>query len=201
MVLPAQFPSTDAGVGRAIRKFSEALGRPVVAYIKAENQISVDTVGALVKDKLVCAIKYAVVRENPKVDPFLKALIDRVGVELLVSGIGERPAIEHFRDFGLQAFTSGSICVGPRGSMRLLEALKQRLYDEAETLRAAYLPIEDCRDAISPIRVLHDAVTLAGIADMGPMLPLLSNLDQAQRARLEPVAKALRAHDETLSPG
>ena len=198
MVLPAQFPATDAGVGRGIRKFAEALGRPVVVYIKAENQISVDTVAALVKDQLVCAIKYAIVRENPRVDPFLRALIDRVGVEIVVSGIGERPAIEHLRDFGLKAFTSGSICVGPRGSMRLLEALKQRRYDEAETLRAAYLPLEDCRDGISPIRVLHDAVTLAGVADMGPMLPLLSNLDEAQRARVEPVAKALRAHDEAL---
>ncbi len=47
--------------------------------------------------------------------------------------------------------------------------------------RAAFLPLEDCRDAYSPIRVLHDAVTLAGIADMGPMLPMLSNLPEAQR--------------------
>ena len=57
------------------------------------------------------------------------------------------------------------------------------------------MPLEDCRDGISPIRVLHDAVTLAGIADMGPMLPILTGLEPAERARVEPVAKALLAID------
>jgi hypothetical protein len=51
---------------------------------------------------------------------------------------------------------------------------------------------------MGPIRVLHDAVTLAGIADMGPILPLLSNLDAAERARVLPAAKALLAHDQNL---
>ena len=60
------------------------------------------------------------------------------------------------------------------------------------------MPLEDCRDGISPIRVLHAAVTLAGIADMGPMLPvlpMLTGLEPAERARAEPVAKALLVID------
>ena len=113
-------------------------------------------------------------------------------------GIGERPAIAHWRRFGLRAFTSGSVCVAPRGSMRLLHLLKEQRFGEAEALRAKYLPLEDCRDAMGPIRVLHDAVTLAGIADMGSILPLLSNLDAAERARVLPAARALLAHDQTL---
>ena len=133
--------------------------------------------------------------EDPRVDPYLSELVKVVNRDLLVSGIGERPAIVHLRDFGLTGFTSGSVCVAPRGSMQLLSLLKQKKYDEAEAVRARYIPLEDCRDGISPIRVLHDAVTLAGVAEMGPMLPMLTGLEPAERARVEPVAKALLAAD------
>src|SRR5690606_9346936 len=118
----------------------------------------------------------------------------------LVSGIGERPAIVHLRDFGLTSFTSGSVCVAPRGSMQMLRLLAARRWDEAAAVRAEYLPLEDCRDAISPIRVLHDAVTLAGIADMGPMLPLLSGLDEKSRATVAPVARQLLELDRARPP-
>jgi dihydrodipicolinate synthase/N-acetylneuraminate lyase len=118
----------------------------------------------------------------------------------MVSGIGERPAIVHFREFGLQSFTSGSGCVAPRGSMQLLRLLQAGRVPEAERVRAAYMPLEDCRDAISPIRVLHDAVTLAGVADMGPMLPLLTGLTPAERQRVAPVARALLERDRDALP-
>jgi dihydrodipicolinate synthase/N-acetylneuraminate lyase len=108
-----------------------------------------------------------------------------------VSGIGERPAVIHLRDFGLASFTSGSVCVAPRGSMRMLELLRAQRWADAERIRADYMPLEDCRDEISPIRVLHDAVSLAGIADMGPMLPMLSGLDEKSRERVAPIARQL----------
>jgi dihydrodipicolinate synthase/N-acetylneuraminate lyase len=117
-----------------------------------------------------------------------------------VSGIGERPAIIHLRDFGLQGFTSGSVCVAPNSSMRILALCKARRWDEAAEEREHFLPLENLRDAFSPIRVLHDAVTLAGIADMGPMLPMLSNLADAQRAPVRDAALALRQHDGQLAP-
>ena len=116
MVLPSQFPSTDAGIARGIRKFADILGKPAVIYLKSDNQILPDTLAALVKDGLVCSIKYAVVRDNPGVDAYLSAIIGRIGTDIVVSGIGERPAIVHMRDFGLKSMTSGSICVSPRGS-------------------------------------------------------------------------------------
>jgi dihydrodipicolinate synthase/N-acetylneuraminate lyase len=148
-----------------------------------------------VQEQRVAAVKYAVVRKDPSVDAYLAELTKTVDRKLLVSGIGERPAIVHVRDFGLTSFTSGSVCIAPRGSMRLLKLLAEKNYAEAEKVRASYIPLEDCRDDISPIRVLHDAVTLAGVADMGPMLPLLTGLDEAQKARVQPVAKALYAWD------
>lgn len=198
MVLPAQSPSSDAGVARAIRRFAEILQRPVVVYVKADNQISVQSVGALVDDGVVCSVKYGTIRNDPSVDAYLRALVERIGTEILVSGIGERPAIAHWREFGVRAFTSGSVCIAPRGSMLLLQSLRDNDLATAEKTRAAFLPLEDLRDAHGPIPVLHDAVSLAGIAEMGPILPLLSNLGAAERAKVLPAAKALLAFDRTL---
>ena len=66
---------------------------------------------------------------------------------------------------------------------------------EAERLRQIFRPLEDLRNAINPIRVLHEAVRLAGIADTGPMQPLLSNLPEADHARVARAAQALLVAD------
>jgi hypothetical protein len=43
------------------------------------------------------------------------------------------------------------------------------------------------------VRVLHESIRLAGIADSGPLLPLMSNLDEADHARVREAALALLA--------
>jgi dihydrodipicolinate synthase/N-acetylneuraminate lyase len=199
MILPLAFPFTEAGIATGVRHFAERYGKPIVMYIKADNYVQPETIAALANDGLVSAVKYGTVRSNPSHDPYLRALLDVVDPKLVVSGIGERPAVVHFREFGLQAFTSGSVCVAPRSSMKILAAMQAGRWDEAEEERSAFLPLEDCRDAFSPIRVLHDAVTLAGIADMGPMLPMLSNLPAAQQKTVGETALALKQHDEQLA--
>ena len=199
MALPFGNPSNDSGVATALRKFADKLGKPIIAYVKALGYIEPRTLGALAKDGVICAIKYAVVLADPKKDPYLEQLLQHVERDLVISGIGERPAIVHLRDFGLKSFTSGSVCVAPRGSMKILQLLKAKKYDEAEKIRAAYIPLEDQRDARGPIRVLHDAVTLAGIADMGPMLPMISNLEAGERPAVQAAARELLAHDRKLA--
>jgi dihydrodipicolinate synthase/N-acetylneuraminate lyase len=199
MVLPLGFPATPAGTATGLRRFAEAYGRPIVVYLKSEPYLTPELVGALVNDGLVAGIKYAIVREDPREDRFLARLCDLVDRRAVVSGIGERPAIVHLRDFGLGGFTSGSICVAPRGSTALLAALKREDYAAAERLRAPYLPLEDCRDGISPIRVLHEAVALAGIAQTGPMLPLLSNLEPEHHAAVKRAVDLLVAADRALA--
>jgi dihydrodipicolinate synthase/N-acetylneuraminate lyase len=198
MVLPQMFPSTPQGCERAIRLFAESFGRKVIVYIKADNCLAPANVARLVDSGLVAGIKYSIVQPVPEEDTFLTELVQVVDRSMIVSGIGERPAITHVRDFGLCGFTSGSVCVAPRGATRLLAALKEGRWKDAEALRAAYIPLEDARDTHSPIRVLHDAITLCGIADMGPMLPQLSNLDVGQAAHVKPVAQTLLAHDRAL---
>lgn len=195
MLLPLTFPAVPRGVATGLRRLAERYGRPLIAYVKSEGFLDPADIAALFRDGVITAVKYAIVRKDPTIDATLAAILDAVGSgERIVSGIGERPAIVHFRQFGLASFTSGSVCVAPHLSSALLAALKALRLDEAERIRAAFLPLEDLRDAISPIRVLHEAVRLAGIAETGPMAPFLANLDDAdQLASIAEAAGALKA--------
>jgi 4-hydroxy-tetrahydrodipicolinate synthase len=194
MVLPLRFPATPAGAASGIGKLAARYGKPVIAYVKDEGYIHNADVAALVKDGSVCAVKYAIVRKDPKQDPVLADLVQRMGPDLIISGIGERPVIDHFRSFGLRAFTSGSTCVAPALSNRIREALHAGDDATAAATRELFLPLEDARDAYSPIRILHAAVELAGIAPTGPIGEFLSTIDDPAVLReLGGIARALLA--------
>ncbi len=181
MVLPHSGMTTSRGVESGIRQFAEAIGKPVVLYLKEENYLDPEGAKRLCDDGLVAFIKYAIVRKNPAADPYLEKLIDLVDPAIIVSGMGEQPAIVHMQEFGLAGFTSGCVCVQPALSQEMLEALRSGDFDRAESIRQVFRPLEDLRNAIHPVRVLHDAVALAGIAETGPILPLLSNLEGTER--------------------
>jgi dihydrodipicolinate synthase/N-acetylneuraminate lyase len=192
MVLPHRDLATPAGILTAIRQFVETAGVPIVLYIKHEGWIDVPSVKKLADDGFISMIKYAIVLDDPRTDNYLRELVGEVDPELIVSGIGEQPAIVHLRDFGVAGFTSGCVCVAPSLSMRMLHALKANDYVDAESLRQRFRPLEDLRNAIHPIRVLHDAVRLAEIADTGPMLPLLNNTTTDQQHQIKQAAVVLR---------
>jgi dihydrodipicolinate synthase/N-acetylneuraminate lyase len=176
MVLPVMFPARQEGVATAVRHFVEKSGIKAVIYIKDEDYISPELIGALVDDGVISWVKYAIVRDNPAEDDYLRALLDRVDPAMVVSGIGEQPAIVHLRDFGLISFTSGCVCVAPSESMRMLAAIKAEDFEQAEKIRATFSRLEDLRNSHGPIPVLHHAVALAGIAETGSQLPLMSDL-------------------------
>lgn len=193
MILPQKDVTTEAGVETGTRKFVEFFGRPAILYIKIEGVIEVPAVKRLVDDGLIAAIKYAIVRDDPAQDEYLERLVDAVDPQLIVSGIGEQPAIVHLNQFGLNGFTSGCVCINPQRSADMLTALKNGDIQAAETIRQFFKPLEDLRNEIHPIRVLHEAVRLAGIADTGPITPLLSNLDPADHDRVRAAAQSLLA--------
>jgi dihydrodipicolinate synthase/N-acetylneuraminate lyase len=191
MVLPTRDPTTPAGIATGLRRFVDRFGRPAVLYLKQDGVLDIDTVRRMMDDGLISWIKYAVVRQISADDSFLCELIDAVGPARIVSGMGEQPAIVHLRDFGLAGFTSGCVCIAPRLSMEMLRAIQSKDFDLAERIRARFAPLESLRDAISPVRVLHAAVQLAGIADTGEITPLLSPIDDADCPTVKAAAKAL----------
>jgi dihydrodipicolinate synthase/N-acetylneuraminate lyase len=197
MVLPMQGFTTSEGVADGISRFVDFTGIPVTLYLKSESYIDIANLGRLVNEGRIVAVKYAVVRDDPVEDPYLQSLVERITAARVVSGMGERPALVHLSRFGLASFTTGSGCIAPKASMRLLTALKQREVALAEDLHARFLPLEDLRESISLIRVLHDAVTLSGIADMGAHLPLLSASPTDRWDEIKQAADALAAFEQS----
>jgi dihydrodipicolinate synthase/N-acetylneuraminate lyase len=193
MILPATFAATPAGVMTGIRHFADRLGRAVVLYVKSEPYLSPRNIAALVDDGIVNFVKYAIVRKNAADDAFLSELVERIDRRMIVSGMGEQPAPVHMKAFRLQGFTSGLVCIAPAASTALLRALQSGKDERAKEILSLFRDLEALRDAINPIRVLHDAVSMSGIADMGPILPFLSGLDADERSRVERAVRQLMA--------
>jgi dihydrodipicolinate synthase/N-acetylneuraminate lyase len=204
MVLPCNDPRDARGMEAGLREIADACGRPLILYLKSEDgfgndkDAGLDAVGRLMDDGVAIAIKYAVVLDEPKRDPYLEGLLRRVDRQRVVSGMGERPAIVHMRDFGLPGFTTGSGCIASRACSMMFEACVQKDWSRAEALRADFMPLEDLRDAWGPARVLHHATELAGIAATGPIPPYVSLLSDTKVQELAPVARALRERDATV---
>ena len=192
MVLPTKVVMTEPGLMTGFRHFVEAIDRPAVLYIKEEGYISPEGAAELVEDGLVSFIKYAIVRDDPSNDEFLSRLVDRVDPSRICSGIGEQPALVHMTKFRCSGYTSGCVCVNPVLSQKMLAAITAGDYDLAENIRKQFLPLEDLRNEINPIRVLHEAVELSGIAVTGPHLPLLSSLADSAKPKVKAAAVELK---------
>lgn len=193
MFLPFGGPRTQEGLARAVRDFAQDAGMQAILYIKSDGYVAADAVAALVADGSLFSVKYAIPRADPAVDPVLDELVAAIGTERIVSGFGEPPALPHLRHQKLAGFTAGCVCIAPTLSQRFLVALKAGDFAEAERLLTIFAPLEALREEGDPIRVLHSAIALAGIADTGPALPMLTGADEALHARIEAAARALLA--------
>ena len=197
MLLPSGDPRDADGLEAGAREIVQAAGMPLTLYLKSEDAFGgdlaagLDAVARLLADGTAIAIKYAVVRDDPRRDDYLVELLRRVDPARVVSGIGERPAVVHMRDFGLPGFTTGSGCLAPGACSGLFQACRRRDWTIAEALRAQFMPFEDLRDAWGPARVLHQGMELAGVAPTGPIPPYVSALSAARLTELAPVARNL----------
>lgn len=197
MMLPCADPRDTAGLERGLREIADLAGIPLILYLKdlnnfgADQEAGLDVVARLVDEGICVSIKYAVVRQDPREDEYLKSLLRRVDKARVVSGIGERPAVIHMRDWGLPGFTTGSGCIAPTSSRLIHEACVAGDFATAERIREKFIPLEDLRDAWSPAKVLHQATELAGVAVTGPIPPFLSMLSDQQVELLSPVARDL----------
>jgi dihydrodipicolinate synthase/N-acetylneuraminate lyase len=199
MALPCGDPRDATGLERGLCEFAEASGCKLILYLKEENNFGadkmagLDAVARMVAEGVCIAIKYAVVRMDPREDDYLQALLQRVDRKYVISGIGERPAVVHMRDWQLPAFTTGSGCIAPAGSQAIFESCRAGDYQVAERLRQDFIAVEDLRDAWGPARVLHAATELTNLANTGPTPPFISPLSVEQKSQLREPAAALAA--------
>ena len=205
MLLPCGDPRDARGIEQGYREFADAIESKLIVYLKEESNMGgdkeagLDAVVRLMADGVCAAVKYAVVRPDPNQDAYLRGLIGRVARERVISGMGERPAVTHMRDWSLPGFTTGSGCVAPAMSAAIHRLCAAGDFTAAEKLRAKFMPLEDLRDAWGPARVLHQACELAGIAKAGPIAPYVTGLNAAQLRELEPVAQTLIETDRRFA--
>lgn len=195
MLLPSRDVVDQAGIASGVRRLAEQLGKPLVLYLKFDRWLDPQHIRALESDGAISWIKYAVVRDDPSQDDYLRDVIEVFPKERIVSGIGEQPAIVHLRDFGVAGFTSGCVCIAPERSMQMMRAIHEADYETAESIREWFSPLEDLRNEINPIRVLHHAVAEAGIASVGSLPPMLSDLPAETVARIRSAINAMREKD------
>jgi hypothetical protein len=182
MVLPATFPNTVAGAEAGLRRFAEAFGKPIIVYIKAEGYLSPDG-QAPGRRRPGGRHQVRNRREDPTKDAFLSQLcelVDRATSSAASASV--RPST-HLRDFGLAGFTTGSGCVGPRGSAGLLAALKPKDYAPRRGAAGPLHPLEDLRDCHSPNpgAASRPGAPWAEIADTGPSCALSQPRARAPR--------------------
>ena len=109
MLLPSRDVVDQRGIATAVRNLASRLDKPIVLYLKFDRWLDADLIHSLENDGVISWIKYAVVRDNPSEDTYLRELLDVFPANRVVSGIGEQPAIVHLRDFGVSASRVGSV--------------------------------------------------------------------------------------------
>lgn len=197
MVLPSSDPRNTVGLERGYREIADAAGIPLLVYLKSEDnfgadvEAGLDAVARLIDDGVSIGVKYAVVREDPREDPYLEALLRRVDRQYVISGLGERPAVIHMEEWNLPGFTTGAGCLDPPHAQALFDAVARGDFEAAREHRARFMPLEDLRVRWGAVEVLHEALELAGIADTGPHLPFLAGLSEAERERVAATAKKI----------
>lgn len=203
MMLPCGDPRDPKGLEAGYREIAQTAGLPLVIYLKSDDAFGPDktagleAIGRLIDDGVAIGVKYAVVLPDAKADSYLGSLLWRVDNTRVVSGMGERPAIVHLKDFRLAGMTTGSGCLAPRTCRAFYDTCREGDWAAAERLRAHFMPLEDLRDELGPARVLHHAMEFAAIAPTGPIPPYVSPLDPGHLMRLAPVARELRNCDLT----
>ncbi len=197
MLLPMMFPSDPVGVANAARRVANELGFGVILYIKRENYIQPDVLEQLIRDGVVRFVKYAVERDDASEDAYLDSLLAAVGTDVIASGMGETPIADHIGRRKLATFTSGAVCIAPAAAMELLSLYRAGQHDRALELSEPFLEFERVRAQIGGMKVLHDGVTVSGIGDMGPLLPMVSNVTASEKTEVERVVAAVIAAEKT----
>ncbi len=192
-ILPPADAVTASGFERAVGEITSQLERPAVLAVTDPGVLTPPILRRLVNAGQVSFILYQVELDEPASDPLLQELVDTIDPRFIVSGLGEQVAIVHFREFGVGGFASGCACVASRLSQCFLETMRRGEWAEAEEIRGIFRPLEELRRKQSPVSVLHEALTFAGIAEMGPIPAMLTPVNERYLSRVREAAQTLLA--------
>ncbi len=192
MLLPVAFPADSHGTSDGIRRIADRLGFGVIVYLKRENYVRPEVLEKLVAEGAVRFVKYAVERPEPADDAYLDAVLAAVGKDRVASGMGETPIIDHVGRRKLATWTSGAVCIAPSAAMALQAKLRAGDLAGAEAAIQPFLDFERVRAQLGGIQVLHSGVTTSGIADMGPMMPMVSVVKERNMAEVRRVVATLQ---------
>lgn len=190
MVLPTNFPADPAGVANGVRKLADAFGSGLILYLKRESYADPDELAKLIAEGAVSFVKYAVEKLDASKDTYLDAVLSAIGTDHLASGMGETPIQDHLGQRKLTTYTSGAVCIAPVAATELLTLYKTGRSAAALELSQPFLEFEKVRLNLGGLQVLHDGLRLSGIADTGPLMPMVSNLPGE---KLKPVQAAVDA--------
>ncbi len=200
MMLPCADPRDAKGLEYGAREFVDKSGVPLILYLKDEPNFGIDLDAGL--DAVARMVAGQVLRGDQlrggASASFGRSLSRRLAEACrslhVISGIGERPAIVHMREWGLPGFTTGSGCVAPGADAASELNVAVALWDEAGSRAPDVHPVEDLRDR-RPARVLHAASVdrAPTSARAGPIRPLhLGDLRRAVTSSSHRVARQLR---------
>ncbi len=197
MVLPCGDPRDPMGMEAGLREIAHTAGLPLILYLKTEDGFGSDTdagldaIGRLIEDGVAVAIKYAVTRDDPAATRTCRACSGAWTGRKSSAGWASVRRSCTCATSSCRASRPDPGCIAPRLCNTLFDACVEKDWARAEAVRAAFMPLEDLRDAWGPARVLHHATELAGIAAAGPIPPYVSPLDAARLQQLAPVARTL----------
>jgi len=191
LLLPVLAPADTHGTADGIRHIADRLGRGVTVDLVRDNHLRPVTLRKLAEEGAVTAVRYGVPMPNPGDDGYLDRVIEVMGPERVIGGLGETAIMDHLAVRRLAGFSSGAAALVPGRIRAIVEAIAAGAPGEARRLLAPVLELERVRAMLGPIQVLHDAVSHAGIAPMGPQMPMLSRVKDKYRAEMAAALAAL----------
>ena len=78
----------------------------------------------------------------------------------------------------------------------MLIALQKGDMSRVESIRRKFEVLEELRNEINPVRVLHAAVKMTNLAETGPLQPMISEISGSETARVEKAAMDLLDQEE-----
>lgn len=197
LVLPIIFPADTHGTADGIRHIAGRIGHGVMVDLVRDNHLRPVTLHKLVDEGAITAVRYAHVGSNPGDDYYLDRVIDIMGPDRVLSDAGEGALYDHLHVRRMACASSGIAALAPRLLRRIADVMPGDPA-AAHHMLAPVMEMSRIRTMLGSIQVLHDAVSEAGIAQMGPPMPMISRVKDKFRLPFLAAVQAVMSAEAVL---